>query len=128
MDPDQGHGTTERLGGPADLNAAWSPRIGARKIVDDDRRLPGPLDVAVLLALLEAASPDVDRVVLAVIREADWDDVGRAVAPDRRQSPQPPLAAGQVADLYLAECAHNAHPRTGPVRSPGAIGPRTAGR
>jgi hypothetical protein len=70
-------------------------------VVDDDRGASGPLGVAELLRALEGMSPDVDRVVLGVVRpHADWNDVRRAVLADSRD-PSETALAGQVAELFI---------------------------
>ena len=46
---------------------------------------------------------DVDRVVLRVVAEADWNDVWLAVRTDGRETPEP--LPGQVRDLGRGERA-----------------------
>jgi hypothetical protein len=62
MDPDQRAGLLDRLGAPAYLDRAGTPRVDAGQVVDDDRRAARAGDVAELLRAREVAPADVDRV------------------------------------------------------------------
>ena len=105
-DADQRSGLLDRLRATADRDPSRPPRIRAREVVEDERRAPAPLDVAVLLRPREVVPADVDRVTLRVVAlHPHRHHVGRAVPADGRDAGQPPLP-GHVGELPFGEDAH----------------------
>jgi hypothetical protein len=108
VDADQRRRHRDRLGPAADLDPARVPGVGAREVVDDDRRAAGACGVAKLLGQLELVAADVDGVARGVVEKGDRDHVRRAVGADRREAAELP-AARQVGALGVGEHAHRSH-------------------
>src|SRR5918994_874047 len=110
MDPDQRPFFVEGLSPSAHLYPTRTPRIGAREIVDHDRRAAAPPSVAELLGPGEVPAADVDRLPLRVVAPADGDDVRCPVLSDGGDPPE--AALRQVLPLVLSELSHRQPPVT----------------
>src|SRR5256885_11593110 len=89
---------------PRGLDAARPPRGDRRKVIDDESDPGVRLDVAELLALREAVTTDVDRVLVGVVPKADGHRVRLAGWADGGDAPEP--LASQICDLRRSEDAH----------------------
>src|SRR5438067_2389195 len=101
----------EHLRDPADLDAARSPRGNRREIVHDEGDARVRLSVTKLLALGEAMTADVDRVLGGVVPEPDRHRVRLARRADRRDTSEP--LALQIGNLSRREDAHRVNDPNG---------------
>src|SRR3954447_22931047 len=105
MDADQRRRQRHRLTAPAALDPPGMPGMGARQVIDHDRRAATARDVAELLRQLELVAADVDRVMRGVVDPRHRHHVRRPVTPDRGDPPEL-TPAGHVRELGLREHAH----------------------
>ena len=66
------------------FDSAWTPRIDACKVIDDDGGAAGALDVAILLCVLELTAANVDRVELGAPLSMSMGPLPRGGRPLRR--------------------------------------------